>query len=90
MTGPGRPTPRRAPDAASRSRAGLQDRRWVYFEMGVPDKQGLDDLAAHLDATGEPHGPVVPTPIGWLLPGLLDPDGHESASTTPFPARDPF
>ncbi|MHB8463730.1 MAG: VOC family protein [Acidimicrobiales bacterium] len=50
---------------------------WVYFEMGVPDKEALDRLAEHLDECGEPHGPVVQTPIGWLLPGLFDPDGHE-------------
>jgi catechol-2,3-dioxygenase len=50
---------------------------WVYFEMGVPDKAGLDELARHLDELGEGHGPVVQTPIGWLLPGLHDPDGHE-------------
>jgi catechol 2,3-dioxygenase-like lactoylglutathione lyase family enzyme len=50
---------------------------WVYFEMGVPDRAALDELAAHLDQLGEPHGPVVQTPIGWLLPGLHDPDGHE-------------
>jgi catechol 2,3-dioxygenase-like lactoylglutathione lyase family enzyme len=49
----------------------------VYFEMGVPDRRGLDDLAVHLDAVGEAHGPVVQTPHGWLLPGLFDPDGHE-------------
>jgi catechol 2,3-dioxygenase-like lactoylglutathione lyase family enzyme len=50
---------------------------WVYFEMGVPDRNALDDLASHLDGVGEAHGPVVQTPIGWLLPGLFDPDGHE-------------
>lgn len=49
----------------------------VYFEMGVPDKAALEALAQHLDACGERHGPVVETPIGWLLPGLFDPDGHE-------------
>jgi hypothetical protein len=50
---------------------------WVYFEMGVPNKEALDRLAEHLDGCGERHGPVVQTPIGWLLPGLIDPDGHE-------------
>jgi catechol 2,3-dioxygenase-like lactoylglutathione lyase family enzyme len=49
----------------------------VYFEMGVPDRRALDDLAHHLDEVGEAHGRVVPTPIGWLLPGVFDPDGHE-------------
>jgi hypothetical protein len=23
------------------------------------------------------YGPVLGTPIGWVLPGLHDPDGHE-------------
>ena len=49
----------------------------VYFEMGVPNKAALDDLAGHLDDVGEKHGPVVETPVGWVLPGLRDPDGHE-------------
>ena len=50
---------------------------WVYFEMGARDKSALEDLARHLDECGEKHGPVVQTPVGWLLPGLFDPDGHE-------------
>lgn len=49
----------------------------VYFEMGVPDLDAMHQLAAYLDGIGEPHGPVVRTPIGWLLPGLFDPEGHE-------------
>jgi hypothetical protein len=47
---------------------------WVYFEMGVPDKAALQ---ARLDALSVAHGPLVRTPIGWLLPGVFDPDGHE-------------
>jgi hypothetical protein len=50
---------------------------WVYFEMGVPDTDALTELAERLDGLGIGHGPVVRTPIGWLLPGVLDPDGHE-------------
>jgi catechol 2,3-dioxygenase-like lactoylglutathione lyase family enzyme len=49
----------------------------VYFEMGAPDKAALDELARRLDSLGEPHGPVLATPAGWLLPDLRDPDGHE-------------
>lgn len=49
----------------------------VYFEMGTPDKAALDELARHLDDLGEPHGPVLRTPAGWVLPDLYDPDGHE-------------
>jgi catechol 2,3-dioxygenase-like lactoylglutathione lyase family enzyme len=69
---------------------------WVYFEMGVPDKEALEQLAVRLDECGEHHGPVVKTPIGWLLPGLFDPDGHEvrfyfsssgSTLTEPRPRR---
>jgi hypothetical protein len=50
---------------------------WVYFEMGAPDTAALDGWAQRLDALGVAHGPVVRTPIGWLLPGVFDPDGHE-------------
>jgi catechol 2,3-dioxygenase-like lactoylglutathione lyase family enzyme len=49
----------------------------VYFEMGAPDKAALDELARRLDNLGEPHGPVLCTPAGWVLPDLYDPDGHE-------------
>ena len=49
----------------------------VYFEMGAPDKDALDELARRLDGLGEPHGPVLRTPVGWVLPDLYDPDGHE-------------
>ena len=50
---------------------------WVYFEMGAPDTVALDGWAQRLDVLGVGHGPVVRTPIGWLLPGVFDPDGHE-------------
>ena len=50
---------------------------WVYFEMGVPDTTSLTELADRFDGLGIPHGPVARTPIGWLLPGVFDPDGHE-------------
>ena len=46
---------------------------WVYFEMGVPDTAALKDLAQRLDGVNVTHGPVVRTPIGWLLPGCLRP-----------------
>jgi hypothetical protein len=44
---------------------------------------------------GEPHGPVLRTPAGWVLPDLYDPDGHqmrfyvpgEGAPTADRPAR---
>jgi hypothetical protein len=57
--------------------------------MGVPDEDGLERLAEHLDDVGEPHGPVVRTPIGWLLPGVHDPDGHEMRSYVSDPQTRP-
>jgi catechol 2,3-dioxygenase-like lactoylglutathione lyase family enzyme len=67
----------------------------VYFEMGAPDEAALDELARRLDDLCEPHGPVLRTPIGWVLPDLHDPDGHEmrfyvtdeGAPTADRPAR---
>ncbi|MGW3243660.1 VOC family protein [Streptomyces sp. NPDC001070] len=50
---------------------------FAWFSLGVPDLPALDVLAARLDALGEPHGAVVRTARGWLLPLLRDPDGHE-------------
>ena len=48
-----------------------------YFAIGVPDHATIDELAAHLDALGEPHGGVHRAGLGWILPFLHDPDGHE-------------
>ena len=48
-----------------------------YFIIGVPDQATIDDLAAHLDGLGEPHGGVHRAGVGWILPFLHDPDGHE-------------
>lgn len=48
-----------------------------YFCTAVPDKQAIDDLAARLDELGESHAGVHSTSIGWILPHLHDPDGHE-------------
>ena len=48
-----------------------------YFSIGVPDKDAIDDLAARLTALGEPHAGVHWASIGWILPELHDPDGHE-------------
>ena len=63
--------------------------------MGAPDKAALDELARRLDNLGEPHGPVLRTPAGWVLPDLHAPDGHEmrfyvtgdGAPTADRPAR---
>ncbi|MEP7023012.1 MAG: VOC family protein [Actinomycetota bacterium] len=48
-----------------------------YFSIGVPDKEAMDDLAQRLVALGEQHAGVHWASIGWILPQLHDPDGHE-------------
>jgi catechol 2,3-dioxygenase-like lactoylglutathione lyase family enzyme len=48
-----------------------------YFAIGVPDKAAMDDLAGRLTALGEEHAGVHWASIGWILPLLHDPDGHE-------------
>jgi catechol 2,3-dioxygenase-like lactoylglutathione lyase family enzyme len=48
-----------------------------YFAIGVPGKEAIDQLAARLDALGEQHAGVHWASIGWILPLLHDPDGHE-------------
>ena len=47
-----------------------------YFAIGVPDKAAIDDLARGLDGLGQPHAGVHRASLGWILPGVLDPDGH--------------
>ncbi|WP_433654628.1 VOC family protein [Nocardia sp. CA-128927] len=48
-----------------------------YFSIGVPDKAAISALADHLRALGEQHAGVHFATIGWILPELHDPDGHE-------------
>jgi catechol 2,3-dioxygenase-like lactoylglutathione lyase family enzyme len=48
-----------------------------YFAIGVPDKETIDQLAARMTALGERHAGVHWASIGWILPELHDPDGHE-------------
>lgn len=48
-----------------------------YFSIGVPDRDGIEALAAHLSSLGETHAGVHFATIGWILPMLHDPDGHE-------------
>jgi hypothetical protein len=43
----------------------------------VPDRQTIDQLAARLSALGEQHAGVHWASIGWILPELHDPNGHE-------------
>jgi catechol 2,3-dioxygenase-like lactoylglutathione lyase family enzyme len=48
-----------------------------FFSIGVPGKDAIDDLAARLTASGDAHDGVHRTPVGWVLLGLRDPDGHD-------------
>ncbi|MGI8800301.1 MAG: VOC family protein [Pseudonocardia sp.] len=48
-----------------------------YFAIGVPDQAAITALAARLDELGESHAGVHYASIGWILPELHDPDGHE-------------
>ena len=47
-----------------------------YFAIGVPDKDAMDALARKLDGLGQPHLGVHRASLGWILPEVLDPDGH--------------
>jgi catechol-2,3-dioxygenase len=48
-----------------------------YFSIGVPDRKGIEELASHLSDLGEEHAGVHFATVGWILPMLHDPDGHE-------------
>lgn len=48
-----------------------------YFSIGVPDRERIEALASHLSSLGESHAGVHFATIGWILPMLHDPDGHE-------------
>jgi catechol 2,3-dioxygenase-like lactoylglutathione lyase family enzyme len=48
-----------------------------YFSIGVPDRARMVALADHLTALGERHAGVHFATLGWILPMLHDPDGHE-------------
>jgi catechol 2,3-dioxygenase-like lactoylglutathione lyase family enzyme len=62
-----------------------------YFAIGVADKPAIDALAERLSDLGESHAGVHYATIGWILPMLHDPDGHEirfythAAHTEPAP-----
>ena len=47
-----------------------------YFAIGVPDKAAIDRLAGRLDELGQAHAGVHRASMGWILPEVLDPDGH--------------
>ena len=48
-----------------------------YFAIGVPDREAIDQLAERLTGLGEQHAGVHWATVGWILPHLHDPDGHE-------------
>jgi catechol 2,3-dioxygenase-like lactoylglutathione lyase family enzyme len=48
-----------------------------YFSIGVPDKAAIQALAQRLTNLGEDHAGVHFASLGWILPMLHDPDGHE-------------
>ncbi|WP_240689960.1 VOC family protein [Arthrobacter sp. PAMC25564] len=47
-----------------------------YFSIGAPTKAAIDALSARLTELGRPI-PECGSPLGWILAGLSDPDGHE-------------
>jgi catechol 2,3-dioxygenase-like lactoylglutathione lyase family enzyme len=59
------------PDKASAS-AGFD-----FFSIGVPTRAALDALSNRLTLLGDFHHGVQVASLGWILPGLADPDGHE-------------
>lgn len=74
---------RRDPDRAAAA-AGFD-----YFSIGVPDEAGLRALAERLTALGEDHAGVHRGSLGWVLPLLHDPDGHEVRFYTTTSHTDP-
>ena len=60
-----------------------------YFASGAPGREDLEALAARLTALGERHAGVHRASIGWILPHLADPDGHELRFYTTEGIRQP-
>jgi hypothetical protein len=48
-----------------------------YFSIAVADKPAMEALANRFSTLGDDHGGVRLAGIGWVLPLLHDPDGHE-------------
>jgi catechol 2,3-dioxygenase-like lactoylglutathione lyase family enzyme len=48
-----------------------------YFAIGVPGHEAIEALAARFTECGDGHAGVMRTPVGWVLLGIQDPDGHE-------------
>jgi len=47
-----------------------------YFAIGVPGRDSIEELATSFTERGDNHGGVLRTPVGWVLLGVHDPDGH--------------
>jgi catechol 2,3-dioxygenase-like lactoylglutathione lyase family enzyme len=45
--------------------------------FAVPTRADLERWRARLDELGEPHGGIASGHVGWVIAGLLDPDGIE-------------
>lgn len=48
-----------------------------YFSIGVPGEDAIRALADRFESLGDPLHGVERTPVGWVLLGVHDPDGHE-------------
>lgn len=48
-----------------------------YFAIGVPGEDAIRALADRFESLGDPLHGVERTPVGWVLLGVHDPDGHE-------------
>jgi catechol 2,3-dioxygenase-like lactoylglutathione lyase family enzyme len=48
-----------------------------YFAIGVPGRDAIERLAERFTTLGDAHAGVERTPVGWVLLGVHDPDGHE-------------
>ncbi len=48
-----------------------------YFSIGVADLPAIQAVADRLTELGEDHAGVHQATLGWILPLLHDPDGHE-------------
>ena len=47
-----------------------------FFAIGVPGHDAIEELAARFTSFGDGHNGVQRTPVGWVLLGVEDPDGH--------------
>jgi len=47
-----------------------------YFAIGVPGREAIEELATRFTSFGDTHDGVQRTPVGWVLLGVEDPDGH--------------